>query len=56
MQSIQLKLNCPLCGIAPAVSYVRFGHDAERHDRLLTGVELGNRQAACRERLLSVFS
>ena len=30
-------------------------HDAERHDWLLTGVKLGHRKAACRERLQWVF-
>jgi len=33
-----------------------FGHVTECHDWLLTGVELGNRKAACRERLLRVLS
>ena len=32
------------------------GHVAECHERFLTGIELGNRKAACRVRLLCVLT
>lgn len=45
--TIDWNTHQPLCSMICIV----FGHLAGRRKRLLTGVELGSRKAACRERL-----